>query len=118
MTARRGSWLCGEPGLAKFDEHSGSGKADLTPWRSTASHWLARREPGLRPAAHRFVVGLSSADGSERRRIANRAEVLDGPFERRIQQLETEIDFGIGRSQWRGNAHDPIGRAGAHDVGA
>src|ERR1700740_2630645 len=106
MTARQGSWWGAEPGLAKFDEHSGSGKADPTPWRSTASHWLARGEPGLRPAAHRFCVGPSSADRSERRRIANRAEVLDGSFERRIQQLETEIDFGIGRSQWRGKAHD------------
>ena len=54
---------------------------------------------------------LSRPDRSKRRRFANRAEVLEGPFERRIQQFETEIDFGIGRSQWRGNAHDPIGCA-------
>jgi hypothetical protein len=45
------------------------------------------------------------------RRFANRVEVLEGPFERRIQQFETEIDFGLGRRQWRGNAHDPIGCA-------
>jgi hypothetical protein len=51
---------------------------------------------------------LSRRDRSERRRFANRAEVFEGPFERRIQQFETEIDFGIGRSQWRGNAHDRL----------
>jgi hypothetical protein len=43
----------------------------------------------------------------EHRRFANRVEILEGPFERRIQQFETEIDFGLGRRQWRGNAHDP-----------
>ena len=61
---------------------------------------------------------LSRRDGIECRRLVNRTEVLDSPFERRIQQFETEIDFGLGRRQWRGNAHDPIGCAGAHDVGA
>jgi hypothetical protein len=61
---------------------------------------------------------LSSPDGTQCRRFANRAELLKGPIERRIQYFETEIDFGIGRSQWRGNAHYPIGCTGAHDVGA
>src|SRR6516162_6781583 len=31
---------------------------------------------------------------------------------------ETEIDFGFGGRQWRGNTHHPIGCTGAHDVGA
>ena len=61
---------------------------------------------------------LSRPDGIECRCLVNRAEVLESPFERRIQQVETEIDFGIGRSQWRGDAHYPIGCTGAHDVGA
>jgi hypothetical protein len=61
---------------------------------------------------------LLRPDGSECRPFANRTEVLHSPFERRIQQFETEIDFGIGRSQWRGDAHYPIGCAGAHDIGA
>jgi len=75
-------------------------------------------DPGLCPEANAFVAGLSRPNGSERRRFANRAEVLEGPFERCIQQFETEIDFGISRRQWRGNAHDPVRCAGAHDVGA
>ena len=44
-------------------------------------------------------------------------QLLERPFERRIQQVETEIDFGLGRSQRRGYPHDPIGGAGAHDIG-
>ena len=59
-------------------------------------------DPGLCPEANAFVAGLSRPNGSERRRFANRAEVLEGPFERCIQQFETEIDFGISRRQWRG----------------
>jgi hypothetical protein len=43
---------------------------------------------------------------------------LEGPFERRIQQFETEIDFRIDCRQWRANARDPIGYSGAHDNGA
>ena len=61
---------------------------------------------------------LLRPDDSECRRFANRTEVLESPFEPRIQQIETEIDFGIGRRQWRGDAHDPIGCSGAHDVSA
>jgi hypothetical protein len=61
---------------------------------------------------------LSRLDGSECRRFANRTKVFESPFERRIQQFETEIDFGIGRSQWRGDAHYRIRCTGAHDVGA
>ena len=56
--------------------------------------------------------------GSECRRLADRTEVLESPFERRIQEVETEIDFALGRRQWRGDAHDPIGCSGAHDVSA
>ena len=48
----------------------------------------------------------------------NAGQLLERLFERRIQQVETEIDFGFGGRQWRGNTHDPVGRAGAHDVGA
>ena len=81
---------------------------------------LNRILPNLAAAPVRIITDQSSSrpDRSERRRLANRAEVLQGPFKRGIQQFETEIDFGIARSQWRGNAHDPIGCAGAHDVGA
>ena len=46
---------------------------------------------------HAFVVGLSRPDGSDGRRFENRTEVLERLFERRIQQVETEIDFGLGR---------------------
>ena len=61
---------------------------------------------------------LSRRDGIECRRLVNRAEVLESLFERRIQQLETKINVGIGRSQWRGDAHYPIRCTGTHDVGA
>ena len=61
---------------------------------------------------------LLRPDDSECWRFANRTEVLESLFERRIQQLETEINVGIGRNQWRGDAHYPIGCTGANDVGA
>ena len=53
-------------------------------------------------------------------RISQRARACfpKGLFERRIQEFQTEIDFGFGGRQWRGNAHHPFRRAGAHDVGA
>ena len=75
----------------------------------------AKRSGSSRSNFHRR---LSRPDASECRRFADRTEVFESPFERRIQQFETEIDFSIGRRQWRGDAHDPIGCAGAHDVGA
>ena len=50
--------------------------------------------------------------------LRKRVQFLERLFERCIQQVETEIDFGIGRRQWRGNAHHPIRCTGAHDVGA
>ena len=46
----------------------------------------------------------------------NAGQLLERLFERRIQQVETEIDFVLGRRQWRGNTHHSIGCAGAHDV--
>ena len=61
---------------------------------------------------------LLCPDDSECWRFANRTEVLESLFERRIQQLEAEINVGIGRSQWRGDAHYPIRCTGTHDVGA
>src|SRR5215831_12696896 len=35
----------------------------------------------------------------------NVGQLLERLFERRIQQVETEIDFVLGRRQWRGNTH-------------
>ena len=61
---------------------------------------------------------LLRPDDSECWRFANRTEVPESLFERRIQQLETEINVGIGRSQWRGDAHYPVTCTGTHDVGA
>jgi hypothetical protein len=42
----------------------------------------------------------------------------ESPFERRIEEFEAEIDFGLGGRQRRGNPHHPFGRTGAHDIGA
>ena len=45
-------------------------------------------------------------------------EFFENFSERRVQQFETEIDFALARRQRRGNAHDTVGCAGAHDIGA
>src|SRR5438105_1521630 len=59
-----------------------------------------------------------SLRAAESFRCTNAGQCLERLFERCIQQFETEIDFGIGRSQWRGDAHHPVRSAGAHNVGA
>jgi hypothetical protein len=42
----------------------------------------------------------------------------EGLLERGIEEFEAEIDFGLGGRQRWGNPYDPVGRTGAHDVGA
>ena len=51
-------------------------------------------------------------------RCTNAGQVLERPVQSRIQEVETEIDFALGRRQWRGYTHDPVGRAGTHTIGA